>query len=273
MSNKAHRRLHDFVPVLMIVGLTLLLPIWVRSTQATQPQQQNPDVQLLKAKVAQATRMLVRAGLMESSGHVSMRIPGTNRVVLGDRDTSRAILQPEDLITVDLDAKKVDGKGVPPRETEIHTGVYRARPDVMSVIHTHPTHSAVFTITGKPIVPVTVHGAIFGKGVPVFQHVGHVNSRELGDGMARALGDKQAVLLKMHGAVVVAPTVERAFAYALHLEENAEKQLWAQATGTVTPMTQQEMEHCIEVAFGDTSIQKIWDHHAAKEAGAATGSH
>ena len=224
------------------------------------------EVRALKEKVAQATRMLVQQGLLASSGHVSARIPGTDRVLIGPRDVSRAILQAEHIVTVDLDSNKVDGDRNAPRETEIHTGIYRARPDVMSVIHTHPLHSVVFSITGKPILPVMVHGAIFGKGVPVMDHVGHVNSRELGNRLARALGDRQAVLMKMHGAVIVGPSVERAFAYSLHLEENAEKQLLAEASGgPVVGMTPAEIEHCLGAAFSDRSIEKRWQYYAEQE--------
>ena len=96
-------------------------------------------------------------------------------------------------------------------------------------------------------------------------HVGHVNSRELGDGLAQALGDKNAVLLKMHGAAIAAPTLEEAFAWALHLEENAEKQLWAEATGTVQAMTQEDIERCIRESFGWASIVKRWDYYAEQE--------
>jgi L-fuculose-phosphate aldolase len=230
------------------------------------------DVEELKAKVAQATRMLFNANLLESSGHVSIRVPGTDHVLIGERDVSRAVLQASDIITVDINSKKIDGKGTMPRETEIHTGIYRARPDVFAVAHTHPLHSSVFSITMKPILPVSVHGAIFAAGVPVYPQVGHVDNREKGDALARTLGDKQAALLKMHGAVIVGSNVERAFAYALHLEENAEKQLWAEASGTVTPMTPEDVKTCLAAAFGDASIQKIWEHHEGLEKKGLKGS-
>lgn len=222
----------------------------------------------LKEKVARATRMLVREGLLESSGHVSARVPGTARVLISPADVSRDLVRAEDIVTVDLDAKQLEGVRKAPLETEIHTGVYRARPDVMAVVHSHPVHSVVFSITRKPILPVTVHGAIFADGVPVFEHVGHVDSRELGDGLARALGPHRAALIKMHGAVIVGPSVEAAFVAALQLEENAEKQLWAEATGRVEPMTPEEAERCVRQSFGPFSVAKRWRYYADKEASA-----
>lgn len=223
------------------------------------------DVQALKEKVALATRMLTREKVVESSGHVSARIPGSGRVLIIPGDVSREIVTAADVVTVDLDAKQVEGERRAPLETEIHTGIYRARPDVMAVVHSHPVHSVVFSVTRKPILPVSVHGAIFADGVPVFEHVGHVNTRELGDALARTLGARRAALIKMHGAVIVGPSLEEAFAATLQLEENAEKQLWAEASGSVTPMTPEEAERCVRQSFSKFSVQKRWEYYLERE--------
>jgi L-fuculose-phosphate aldolase len=220
------------------------------------------EIDRLKAKVAQATRMLAREGVIASSGHVSARIPGTDRFVIGPGDVTRDILTGADIITVDLNAKKIDGKKAAPLESEIHAGIYRARPDVMSVVHSHPVHSVVFSITKKPILPISVHGAIFADGVPTFDNVGHINTRELGDGLARALGTHRAVLMKMHGAAIVGASVEEAFVATLQLEENAEKQLWAEATGgKVEAMTAEEAARSVRQSFQPSSIQKRWQYY------------
>lgn len=230
------------------------------------------ELQQLKAKVAQATRMLASQGIIASSGHVSARVPGTDRVVIGPADVTRDILTAEDVVVVDLNSKKIDGKRREPLETEIHTGIYRARPDVMAVVHSHPLHSVVFSVTKKPILPISVHGAIFADGVPTFAHVGHVNTRELGDGLARALGTHRAALIKMHGAVIVGASVEEAFVAALQLEENAEKQLWAEATGTVGPMTAEEADRSVRQSFQPSSIQKRWQYYQDLEAAATAAA-
>lgn len=222
------------------------------------------EIAALKEKVALATRMLVMEGLLAASGHVSARIPGTNLVLIGPGNVSRAVVTADDIVTVDLDSNQVDGKQHAPKETEIHTAIYRARPDVMSVVHSHPVYSLAFSVTGKPILPVTVHGAIFGDGVPVMDYVGQVDSRALGDQLARTLGNHHAVLLKMHGAAVAAPTLEEAFAWALHLEENAEKQLWAEMSGTVHAMSRADIERCIRQSMGWSSIIKRWEYYEQK---------
>lgn len=144
------------------------------------------DIVKMKERIALATRLLASEGIVGSSGHVSMRIPGTDRVLVGPSDVSRDVITAQDVVLVDLDSKQLEGNRKRPDETEIHTGIYRARADVMSIVHTHPTYSVVFSITKKPILPVHMHGAIFADGVPVFDSVGHINTRELGDGLARS---------------------------------------------------------------------------------------
>jgi L-ribulose-5-phosphate 4-epimerase len=220
----------------------------------------------LKRKVAAATRMLARERILTASGHVSARVPGGDRVLIGAASVSRETLQPSDLVTVTLDARKIDGADREPLETEIHTAIYRARPDVMAIAHTHPVHSVVFSITGRPVLPVSVHGAIFADGVPTFAHVGHINTRELGDALARTLGTRRAALIKMHGAVCVGSSIEEAFVVALQLEENAEKQLWAEATAVapLVPMRADEAARCVRESFGTASIRKRWAYYVTR---------
>jgi L-ribulose-5-phosphate 4-epimerase len=248
--------------VVLFVLAVAAAAITVGGAPAAQPAAATTAIEQLKAKVALATRLLASQGIIASSGHVSARVPGTDRVVIGPGDITRDILTADDIITVDLNSKQIAGRTRQPLETEIHTGIYRARPDVMSVIHSHPVHSVVFSITKKPILPVTVHGAIFADGVPTFDQVGHINTRELGDGLAKALGSRRAVLLKMHGAAIIGTSVEEAFVASLQLEENAEKQLWAEATGgKVEPMTAEEAARSVRQSFGSSSIQKRWQYY------------
>src|SRR5882724_5478191 len=95
-------------------------------------------VSLLRQQIADCTRMMVMADIMDYSGYVSARIPGTDQFLIQPRDSSRATLSPDDILVVDLDGTILEGAGPMPAETAIHIGIYRARPDVMSVGHGHP---------------------------------------------------------------------------------------------------------------------------------------
>jgi L-ribulose-5-phosphate 4-epimerase len=223
------------------------------------------DEKTLRIKVAQAVRMLAAEGLVASSGHVSARIPGTNLVLMNSRDASRETVQPEDIVTVDLDGKKVAGKDREPDEAWIHLSVYRARPDVMSVIHTHSLYATAFTIARKPMLPVCVHGAIFADGVPEYKEAGKVVNREQGDALAKVLGSHRAVLIRMHGAAIVGAYLEEAFTAALQLEENAQLQITASALGPVDQLTPAEVEQSNRESWTPNSIAKRWEYYREKE--------
>ena len=242
-----------------------------QANRANPPVSQVSDVVEMKGRIALATRMLAREGFVGSSGHVSMRIPGTDRVLVGPADVTRDNITADDVVTVDLNSKQLEGKRRQPDETEIHAGIYRARPDVMSIVHTHPTYSVVFSITKKPILPVHMHGAIFAEGVPVFDSVGHINTKELGDGLARTLGHRRAVLIKMHGAAIVGISLEEAFVAAIQLEENAQQQLLAETSGAgkIEPMTPEDVARCVKQSWGPFSIQKRWQYYLDREAAAS----
>jgi ribulose-5-phosphate 4-epimerase/fuculose-1-phosphate aldolase len=223
------------------------------------------DEKTLKIKVAQAVRMLAAEGLVASSGHVSARIPGTNNVLMNSRDASREVVQPEDIVTVDLDGKKIAGKDREPDEANIHLSIYRARPDVMSVIHTHSLYATAFTIARKPMLPVCVHGAIFADGVPEYPEAGKVVNRAQGDALAKVLGSRRAVLMRMHGAAIVGAYLEEAFTAALQLEENAQLQITASALGPVDQLTPAEVEQSNRESWTPNSIAKRWEFYREKE--------
>lgn len=219
----------------------------------------------LKVKLAQAVRMLAAEGLVNSSGHVSVRVPGTNRVLINSRDASRETVQPEDIVTVDLSGKKLAGKDREPDEVFIHTSIYSARPDVMSVIHTHALYSTSFTVAKKEILPVSVHGAIFADGIPTFSRAGKVTDAKLGDALAATLGSHRAALMRMHGAVVVGAYLEETFCAALQLEENAHIQITASALGPVDIMTPEEIAQSVKESWTPRSIAKRWEYYTARE--------
>lgn len=220
---------------------------------------------VLKAKVAQAVRMLAAEGLVASSGHVSARIPGTDKVLINSRNASREIVQPDDIVTVNLDGKKIAGKGLQPDETFIHLSIYKARPDVMSVIHTHSEYSTAFTVAQKEILPVTVHGAIFADGVPEYKRAGKVMTRQEGDDLAKVLGSHRAALMRMHGAVVVGAYIEEAFCAALQLEENAKMQIMASTLGPISHMTPEEVAESVKESWMPSSIRKRWEYYAQRD--------
>src|SRR3970040_202661 len=105
-----------------------------------------------RKEVATCTRLLVMQEVIDYSGHVSARIPGTERILIQPRDTSRLALSAGDLLVVDLNGKVLEGDLPAPAETALHTSVYRARPDANTVCHGHPPFSTLFSIVDRPVL-------------------------------------------------------------------------------------------------------------------------
>ncbi|MEA2641638.1 MAG: L-ribulose-5-phosphate 4-epimerase [Chloroflexota bacterium] len=222
-------------------------------------------VSLLRQQIADCTRMMVMADLMDYSGHVSARIPGTDHVLIQPRDTSRATLSAEDILVVDLDGKILEGEGPAPSETALHVWVYRARPDVMAVCHGHPPMATLFTMVDRPMVAVRNYGYRF-MDMPVHADTTHIRTEEQGRAVAATLGKGRACLLRAHGTAVAAGSIQEVFMDCLEMEENARSAVHAASLGgTLKPVTREEAAD-LEVSFGknDYRIAKIWEHYQEK---------
>lgn len=227
-----------------------------------------PDLDALKQQLVAAIRMLTAEGILDFNGHMSYRLPGTDRVLINSRRASRAALRVGDIVTMDLDGRLIEGECEPPSERAIHTRVYAARSDVFSVAHIHPRFSTVFSIAGRPLVPVFTAGCIFPReGVPVYDDPGLIHTREAGDLVARALGAECAVLMRGHGAVTVGADIVSCFNVSIWLEENAKKQLWASSLGPPRVFSDDELQRVRAQMWKPEVIRKTWDFYMERQGG------
>jgi L-ribulose-5-phosphate 4-epimerase len=191
----------------------------------------------LKDVVAQAGQVLYRVGLADYLGHTSARIPGTDRVVIKPKHSPRIRgmhrLTGEQMVVVDMDGRLVEGDDPPPAEVRIHTEIYRARPDVRAVVHTHQRAATLMGVIGAPILPIThVESTFVGPdGIPTWPCPLLVTTPELGADLAAALGGASFCHLQGHGIVSVAASVEAAVVGAVMLEQLAETNLAVLQTG------------------------------------------
>ena len=222
----------------------------------------NGRIETLKREVVTCTRLLVLMKILDYSGHVSVRVPGMDWMLIQPRDTSRAGLRCEDLLTVDLDGEVLDGGGPPPAEAVIHTALYRARPDVGAICHGHPTLSTSFSVVDRPLLPVRHFAYKFPGGLPVHGDVTHICTREQGDAVAATVGRGGGCLLRSHGTVVVGRTVPEVFMTCLDIEENAKTLLYASGLGDVVPLSAKEVS-AIADSYGRLGhrTKKLWDHY------------
>ena len=155
----------------------------------------------MKQQLVDAIRMLERAGYIDHNGHASARCDAASFYVNSGASV-RGALTVDDIVTVGLDGHLAEGTAKPPLEYHIHSEIYRARPDVNAVMHTHPQWSTYLTMTGTRYLPVYAQGVLVGD-MPVVDSVLSINTKPMGEKLAAALGRRPAVLLKAHGAVAV----------------------------------------------------------------------
>ncbi|GAB3729057.1 class II aldolase/adducin family protein [Nocardiopsis nanhaiensis] len=198
--------------------------------------------------VCQAGAILDGLGLVDYLGHCSARLPGTDHIVIKPKHSPRIRrmnqLTPADLSIVDLDGELISGSHPAPTEVFIHTEIYRARPDVKSVVHTHQTAATLMGVLDRPILPLLHVPASFVPETPVvWPRPVLVNSPELGRDLAKALGEASFCHLRGHGIVSVADDTRRATVGAIMLEKLAEASLSA-VQAKVVPHTigQEELE-------------------------------
>ena len=192
------------------------------------------DAKAARDRLVQACRILALEAQGDHIwGHVTARVPGRPDLLFMKPATiGLEEIAPDDVITVNLDGDKVDGRMPRHIEVFIHTEVMRARPDVMAVVHTHPPHAVAFGALGRPLQPVGHDGAIFCDGLPVFSETSDlITNATQGRSVAHTLGAHGGMLLRNHGIVTAATTIEEAIMKALFLEKACKTQLLCEACG------------------------------------------
>lgn len=212
--------------------------------------------------VARANRMLFMEGLATYSGHVSVRNNKDPDIIhINPLTTSRGEILPEDVVKVTVESEPVDPEAPDPvKEREIHTGIYRMRPEINSVIHIHPPYATLFGITGTELVPVHIRGSILTDGrVPVLDRPYLITTEEDSDAMVAAMGEQNQLLLRGHGAVVADENIKRAFARAIYLEMNAFYQHQASVLGNPNPLTREEVKRINRQNWqSEKVVDKFW---------------
>jgi len=222
-----------------------------------------PSEEAIKQELVDAIRMLERAEYIDHNGHCSVR-RDEGSFYINSGGSMRAALTVGDIVTVDLDGKPVDGGNVkPPLEFPIHAEVYRARPKIGAVFHTHPQWSTYLTMTGVQQKVVYAQASLLGD-MPVMDSPMSVNSRAIGEKMVAVMGDNPIVMLKAHGVVAAGETVLECFAYAAYVEENARRQYMALQIGDPYVFSDEEQAACRQKLRSPSLFKKTWDHYRSK---------
>ncbi|HVT39256.1 MAG TPA: class II aldolase/adducin family protein [Gemmatimonadaceae bacterium] len=197
-----------------------------------------PDSKLIEDLVA-ANRILADQGIVDGYGHVSARHDRDPTRYLLSRDLAPALVTADDIMEYELDSNPVDAKGRSLySERFIHGEIYKARPDVRAVVHSHSPAVIPFSVSGISLRPVFHAAAFIVDGVPVFDtrrvpgppHL-LINSPEAGRALAQTLGSKPAVLILGHGVAVVGTSLPMVVGRSIYLETSAKIQSQAIALG------------------------------------------
>ena len=216
----------------------------------------------MKQQLVDAIRMLERAEIIDHSGHCSAR-RDSGSFYINSGASVRGALTMDDIVAVDLDGTLVEGSAKPPLEFHIHSEIYRARPDVNAVMHTHPRWSTLLTMVGAAFKPVYAQGVLLGD-VPLMDSPLSVNTKAMGEKLAATLGGGRAALLKAHGVVVVGADIVECFALAAYVEENACRQYMAMQIGKPYVFSEAEQQACRRNLWSRTLFKKTWDHYYSK---------
>jgi HCOMODA/2-hydroxy-3-carboxy-muconic semialdehyde decarboxylase len=223
----------------------------------------------VRTLLATANHVLVHERILDGYGHISVRDPANP-----DHYLLAKYLPPSLVTEADVRAFTFDGDLVEPEdcplysERYIHAAIYRARPDVHAVCHTHATDLVAFGVAGVEPSPVFHMAASFGRHIPIFDDYDAdsgllINNLAQAHRLAAVLGDRKGALMRGHGAVVTGHSLEDVVMSSVYLAQNARIRLSAATlSDTVVPLSDRECDAGRRLIGREASLRRAWSHFA-----------
>lgn len=216
-------------------------------------------------RLVYANRILYDQGIVDGLGHVSVRHPTQDGVFLLSCNRAPGLVKRQDIVCYDLDGNAVsDTTERPYLERFIHSEIYRARPDVVAVVHSHSPSVIPFAVTHNPLKPVFHMSGFLGSGSAHFEireAAGNsdmlIRSAYLGEALAKSLGKHNCVLMRGHGSTVVGSSLEQVVYRAIYAEVNAKLQLAANGLGEINFLNEEEAKLASDM--NDGQIPRSWN--------------
>ena len=219
-----------------------------------------PRQEIREAVVSFARRMHEDGLVSGTAGNVSARVPGEERIAITPSGFPYEEMEPDDVLVLDPGGAVVHGKLPPSVEWRVHLAVYRARPDVGAIIHTHGVHSTALAVLGRPLPPIVEEMVQYLGGQVEVAAYAPSQSPELARNVVAALGERAAVLMANHGNVCCAEDLAAAYHVCQVLEWVAGVYLTASLLGEPTT---------IPAAVVETARQVFEERKATSAAGRA----
>ena len=224
-----------------------------------------PDPKLIEDLVI-ANKVLADLGVLDGFGHVSVRHDKDPNRFLMSRSMAPALVKAEDILEYDLDSNAIDAKGRTLfLERFIHGEIYKARPEIKAVVHSHSPSVIPFGVSKTRLQPIYHMSSFLGLDVPVFEIrevAGPANdllvrNAQIGAGLAKVLGDKTVVLMRGHGSVAVGTSIPQVVFRAYYTEMNARLQAEALRLGAVTYLSAEEA--AASAKTNDGVLMRAWE--------------
>ncbi len=226
------------------------------------------DVAETIRKLVLANRILAAEGVVDAFGHISVRHPGRADRYLLSCSRSPELVKASDIMEFELDGTAVDAKGRKPYlERFIHGSVYKARPEIMSVMHNHSYEIIPFGVSKIPLRPIFHSAGRLGHNIPVWdvrKKFGDsdmlVTDMERGRDLVECLGKNVVALMRGHGCVVTGPTLETTVLTSIYLRVNARLQREAMQMGDVTYLSPGEIDRSSQTAKPQVGDSRAWEY-------------
>ena len=250
-----------------VLALAWLAPTWNVAGQGARTTPAAASAQLIEDLVA-GNRILANEGVLDGYGHISARHDKNPNRFLLSRDLAPALVTAADLMEFDLNGDPVEAQGRRMyQERFIHAAIYKTRPDVRVVIHSHTPSILPFASSTVELRPMYHMADFLVPGVPVWDirrsegSIGMlVNTPRLGASLADALGDKAVALMRGHGAVIVGPSVGETVSRGVILDVNARVQSQAMALGgTLRYLTPQDLGVPTSAPQAGSAYPRSWE--------------
>lgn len=220
----------------------------------------------LRLKLEKAHRILHMEGLAEdtSRGHITVR-DEKDRIYIKCWGIGFEEVTARNLLCVDMEGKRLEGKGRVHSELPIHAEIYRRRKDIVSVIHVHPLHGMLLSAVCDGTLKIVGHsGMHFGGGIPFYDSLDLVRSKEQGIAVAEVMGDKLFVLMKNHGIVTAGRSLEEAVILAIDFEAAAKQHLMISHFQNVRQVPVEIAQKMAGKLFIPEQLQMMWDYYCRK---------
>jgi ribulose-5-phosphate 4-epimerase/fuculose-1-phosphate aldolase len=219
-------------------------------------------VEAIKEKMVLVCKVLQKQRVIDGYGHLTVRLADGRILSTPHMPPGKVALR--DLIVIDAEGSKLEGIGEPNGETPMHTSIYKARADVQCILHYHPDELIIVAATGQGIKVISNAGVHFYHGTPIYDSPLLIRTHQLGDRVAAALGDRNAVLLRGHGGTVVSSNLDTLLRLGLDLVRSARLQIMAAPLGELKTHSREECEQMVKGHAQPNAHRRYLDYYISE---------